>query len=193
MVHPKAVLAFAVCLLVTLGFSQESTPIPQPYDVDEAYKVYSVLLPHEESYEFAKNTIVIREETVSGEELGRDCLSPDAAVKFKEAIEDYRLQNKNKWLLQRHFESNKPYEIVNSGTIKTVFDEGGWQKYYDRHPGSGGFIIMSVVGFNKDKTLAVLYSGSSCGSLCGSWSFHLLKKVDGKWTIVPGVQCFTVS
>ena len=52
---------------------------------------------------------------------------------------------------------------------------------------------MSAVGFNKETTLAVVYTGSSCGGLCGSWSFHLLEKTDGKWKEAPGVTCSMVS
>ncbi|HEY6765907.1 MAG TPA: hypothetical protein VI386_14175 [Candidatus Sulfotelmatobacter sp.] len=62
-----------------------------------------------------------------------------------------------------------------------------------RNPNSGGYIILSAVGFNKEKTEAFVYSGSSCGSLCGHWGFHLLEKIDGNWKKVPGVSCVTVS
>lgn len=63
----------------------------------------------------------------------------------------------------------------------------------ERYPGSGGILPMSSVGFNKEKTCAIVYFGSSCGSLCGAWSFHLLEKVNGKWREIPGVTCHTGS
>ena len=53
--------------------------------------------------------------------------------------------------------------------------------------------MMSAVGFNEDKTLAVVYSGSTCGGECGRWSLHLFEKIDGKWKSLPGVTCVTVS
>jgi hypothetical protein len=52
---------------------------------------------------------------------------------------------------------------------------------------------MSAVGLNQEKTRAVVYTGSSCGGLCGRWSFHLLDKLDGNWKTVPGVTCSAVS
>jgi len=65
----------------------------------------------------------------------------------------------------------------------------------ERVPGSGGYVEMSAVGFNSDKTLALLYAGHSCGGLCGGGTYHLLKKADGKWTEInwPGTTCTWVS
>jgi RNA-directed DNA polymerase len=31
---------------------------------------------------------------------------------------------------------------------------------------------MSPVGFNREKTQAIVFVESSCGGLCGSWQFH---------------------
>jgi hypothetical protein len=82
---------------------------------------------------------------------------------------------------------------VVSDAIHTLLKSDGWDGFYKRYLDSGGFIIVSPVGFNPDKTQAIVYSGSSCGSLCGRWSFHLLEKVAGKWREAPGVTCFSVS
>jgi hypothetical protein len=121
------------------------------------------------------------------------CLVPDAASQFKDAIANYNLLNHEHWLLQRNFEIEKPYEIVSSAALKAVFEEHGWDGFHKRYPDSGGIIPFSAVGFNADKTQAIVHSGSYCGSLCGSWRFHLMKKVDGKWKEVPGVSCSKVS
>jgi hypothetical protein len=40
---------------------------------------------------------------------------------------------------------------------------------------------LSPVAFHAAQTLAVVYMGHSCGSLCGGGTFHLLKKKDGVW------------
>ena len=54
---------------------------------------------------------------------------------------------------------------------------------------------MSAVGFNVDKTLALVYVGHSCGGLCGGGSYHLLKKAGEKWVESPwkGVSCSWAS
>lgn len=167
---------------------------PNVYEVDDAYDVYSVLLPHEESFEFAKGTLVIRQETVSNpDKASVPCVTADAARRFKDAIADYNGVNRSQWLLQRRFQIDKPYEIVSSDTISLVFKEADWDTFYARYPKSGGYIVMSAVGFDKDRTLAVVYTGSSCGGLCGRWGLHLLRKLEGKWKVVPGVTCASVS
>jgi hypothetical protein len=193
----KAQAFFAVAVLlpcVTAAVAQESA-IAEPYDVDEAYHVYSALLPREESYGSAEGMVVIQQETVTDQHVTGGCLTADAANKFKDAISDFERANRKPWRLQRQFEMQKPYEVMSSDAIKLLFKEHGsdWDGFYERYPSSGGFLVLSAVGFNKDKTLAIVYVGSACGSLCGTWGFHLLEKVDGKWQKAPGITCVTVS
>ena len=96
-------------------------------------------------------------------------MTPEAASRFKDAIADYKRVNKKQWLLQRQFQIEKPYEIVSSETIGIRYPESDGLRNLAE---TTGYIIMSAVGFNREKTLAVVYSGSSCRSLCGSWRFH---------------------
>jgi hypothetical protein len=161
--------------------------------VEEAYKLYSLLLPQQESYRFAKGTLIIQEDTVTNEAASHPCLTPEAASRFKDAITDYMSRNRQPRLLKRQFQINKAYELVSSDTIEALFNQGSWDSFFLRYPDSAGYITISAVGFNKDKTRAVLYMGNSCGGLCGSWGFHLLEKTDGKWKSSPGVTCFTAS
>ena len=121
------------------------------------------------------------------------CIYPDVALKFKEAIADYNRVNQRRWLLQRSFHTEDPYELVTSEALKVLFSGGEWDGFYKRFPSSNGIISLSAVGFNREKTRAIFYGGTSCGSLCGSWSFQLMEKVDGKWKMVPGVSCHTMS
>ena len=180
-------LMFCMCAVVA-----EESGERQAYDVDEAYAVYSVLLPQEESFAFATGTLVIHEETVPNTDAGA-CLTKEAAKKFKDAVTNFARVNRKNWALQRHFEIKKPYDLVSEDTIRAVLVEGDWDNFYKRYSGSGGYITFSAVGFNPDKTQAIVYSGSQCGNLCGRWSFHLLEKVGGKWKQANGVTCETVS
>jgi hypothetical protein len=162
------------------------------YDDQDAYEIYSQLLPGEQSYGSAKGTLVIQQETMVPVKLDDNCLTPQAAREFKEAIEDYKRQTEP-MLLERRFKIDKPYELVNAETIGTLINDHTWEAFYQRYPDSGGIIRMSAVGFNRQKTLAIVFTGSACNNLCGSGSFHLLKKRDGKWKPVPGVRCFVAS
>ncbi len=188
-----AVFALCVCAAV----AQQPTATEQ-YEVKEAYEVYSALLPHDSQYRLAKRTVVIQQETIStAADFSRaPCLSAEAAEEFKDAIADYGRVNKKRWLLQRQIELDKPYELVSSEAIQALFEARGkgGDDFEKRYPDSGRYVFdVSAVGFDKDKTQAIVYSGSYCGGLCGYWKFHLMQKVEGKWKEVPGVVCFTVS
>lgn len=185
-----AVVGFILSISFILA---QDSAAGQSYAVRDAYQVYDVLLPHEESVDFAKGTLVIQQETVAEPLPPARCLTPEAASNFKDAIADYRQANGKQWILQRKFQTEKPYEIVSSETIATLFKQDGWDAFYKRYPGSGGYVIVSAVGFNKSKSQAMVYTGSSCGGLCGRWSFHLLEKIDGNWKEVNGVTCVSIS
>jgi hypothetical protein len=188
----RSLLAACLCWSA-IAFGQTSMDA-ETYDVKDAYRIYGLLLPHEESYGFAKGTLTIQEETVSNQDVTEPCVTPQKAIRFKDAIADYnRLNRKKQWLLRRQFAIEKSYEVVSSDAIGVLLQDGGWDSFYNRYPDSGGYIIMSAVGFNKERTRAIVYMGSSCGVLCGSWRFHLLEKIDGDWKEVSGVTCSTVS
>lgn len=197
-------LAIVSAAITVLG--QESSP-PQPYADKDAYQIYDLLVPHEETY--CTKTRVIQQETIQGGGGMTDidsCVSPEVATEFQDAIANFKAANSKRWLLQRQFEFDRPYELVSSETIEATFKqiehdeagsgpplEAGWRGFYERYPGSGGFVVLSVVGFNKNKTRAVVYSGAACGPLCGAWSFHLFKKVNGRWIQTPGIICYRES
>ncbi len=198
-IRTAVVIVLASLCCATAALAQDSAVL-EPYLDDDAYQVFSALLAHPQS-SVPANTRIIEQETVPHLQDPSDkfpegpeaCIFPDVALKFKEAIADYNRINQKRWLLQRNFPTDDPYELVTSDTLKVLFDHGDWDAFYKRYPGSSGIISLSAVGFNHDKTRAVLYGGKSCGGLCGSWSFELLEKVDGKWKTVPGVSCHTVS
>ena len=191
---PLTAVIFLSC--VASAMAQQGAS-PEPYNDADAYQIYSVLLPHEAAY---GDVMVILAETAgplqgrSGFPIGpENCLYPEAASRFRDAVADYNRVNQKTWLLQRKFQLEKPYEIVNSDTIKLLTDGWNWAGFHKRYPSSGGILEMSAVGFNKDKTRAIVYSGVSCGGLCGSWRFHLLEKMASGWKEVRGVSCHTVS
>ena len=173
-----AALLFIFSLLRATGGSQISA-YPQPYNIAEAYKIYSFLIPREPSYAFGRDTVLIREEAVEG---GSQCLTTSAAKKFADAVVAFNRLGQKKWVLQPRFQLDRPYKLIGPEEIKALPD-------YPPQSVAASFVEMSTVGFNRDKTQAVLFMGSPCGGLCGAGSFHLFEKVHGKWQEVPGVNC----
>lgn len=183
------------CCASMLAQQSES---PEPYTEDEAYRVYEAMLPHDSS----TDVLVIQQRThgpVSQNTpvpLGPEgCLTPEAASEFKDAITDYDRLNHKQWLLQKKFALSRPYELMDPRTMDTMFrQKDGWDQFARRFPNSDGIYDLSAVGFNQDKTRAIVYFGKGCGWLCGSWDFHLLRKISGEWKdSTTGVMCHTVS
>lgn len=178
-----------VAFLVLSLTSSAQDVSAKPYEINEAYEIYSLLLPKAVPYGFRKGPLIIQQETVSeSPSYFYNWFDLKAQSKFKDALEDYLQVTKSAWLLQRNFRIEQPYELV---SLDTIFGEHkreeGWKYFFERYPCSGGLIEVSPVGFDKTKTLAVVYTGHGCGWLCGFWAFHLLEKVDGEWKEVPGV------
>jgi len=173
------------------------------YTDAEAYAVYSVMLSPERPVSAAKARIlVIETETVDYPKYSDDDSKCLASPKGEESIYDpviaaYRAANKTASLLQPKFDLPVPYKLVSTSWIEGLFAKngGGWKEFYAKYPNSGGLISMSAVGFNADKTIALVYMGYSCGGLCGSGGFHVLKKINGSWAEIKwaGASCAWVS
>src|SRR5262245_26825884 len=167
---------------------------PQPYEDAEAYEVYSAVLPSEWIWSVQKaSTLVFHIETRAYEM----CLRPEGEFQeiMGQAISEYIKLSQKTWLLQRHFNIEKPYKLITSDELKRAFEGGGWEKFHKQHPNSGGWIELSAVGFNTDKTMPVVYVGHSCGMLCGGGCFYVHQKKDGKWTPLKwkGTSCSWAS
>jgi len=64
-----------------------------------------------------------------------------------------------------------------------VKDAKAWRKFMAKHPNTPGIIIVSRIGFNRARDQAVVYSGMSCGLLCGQGEFTWLVKRSGVWAV----------
>jgi hypothetical protein len=58
-----------------------------------------------------------------------------------------------------------------------------WRKFMAKHANTPGIIIVSRIGFNHERDQAVVYSGVSCGQLCGQGEFTWLLKRNGVWDV----------
>lgn len=179
----NGVAVVLVLVLVTTNSRSQDSSSQKPYNSAEAYKIYSLLLPLEPSYGFGKATVMIREEAVQG---GSPCLTISASKKFADAVMAFKRLQHQKWTLQPLFQLDKPYKLITPEEI-TALPGAPTQS------AANSYVEMSIVGFNRSETLAVVFMGSPCGGLCGEWSYHLLEKVDGKWHEVPGVNCSMAS
>jgi hypothetical protein len=171
---------FGVILLLLVFSSLPTQTTSSAYDDADAYEVYAAILPSEWPLRVAHaKQLVIRRETKSYQM----CLKPDSEIQAKvgPAIAAYVKLIEREWLLQPRLSFTSPHQFLEAGKFDALMSQGGWLEYYRQYPESGGLIEFSAVGFNVDKTTAVVYMGHSCGMLCGGGTFHVLEKSDGKW------------
>ena len=176
-------------------------PEPKPYEVSEAYEVYAALLPEEWIWRYAHaRYLVIQEETDSEPffQPVRECLpsTPEFLKTYRSVVGDFEKVNRDSKRLVRKLQIDKPYQLVPRATILGLFKYDafeGWQSFGDKFPESEGYIDISAVGFNAEKTQALVYTGHSCGALCGGGTYHLLEKKGGKWQEVRGLGCSWAS
>jgi hypothetical protein len=155
----------------------------QPYDVDEAYAVYSAVVPDQWTVQVGHaKSLVFNRETV----FSRTCLTPEeeSTVSQAPAIADYYRANRKQWTLLPKFEVEILYTLVPQEKLSAFFKSAGpngWADFDKAYPDSAGWIEFSAVGFSRDMTFAVLYVAHYCGSRCGGGGVRALQKKDGKW------------
>src|SRR5204863_3494103 len=71
------------------------------------------------------------------------------------------------------------YEVAPEAAIRALLHPRDFSEFYARYPDSGGFIRVSAVGFNADRSRAIAYMDHVCNNMCGGGTYHLLVKSKG--------------
>jgi hypothetical protein len=159
---------------------------------DEEYAVYSALINASLNDENRNRPLVI-EETPSpwigfiDEERASfyDDLKKSSPALLAETVDDLQAKNKESHKFERRFDIGRPYLLISEKELEDIFQEGGgggWDEFFQKYPQARGFATFSRVGFNQEKTQALVYQAHSCGGLCGGGSYVLLVKSNGVWT-----------
>ena len=89
-------------------------------------------------------------------------------------LDDYTLENaRHRTLFPKFPVMAVPYQLVGAADIP-----GFRTGFYAKFPDSDA---VSAVGFNDEKTRAMVYIENYCGLLCAGGQFYLLEKNDGQW------------
>lgn len=113
-----------------------------------------------------------------------------------ETIEDYKAKNKEPHKLSERLDAKVRYVLADTREIDGFFEKNGvsgWEDFYKKYPNSGGYFMFSRVGFNSDKTQALVYKAHGCGGLCGEGSCLLFVKKDGVWVAKGAVGAVWMS
>jgi hypothetical protein len=201
-------LAILLLSITRCGTQPEQTksansPPPDQFSVQaEEYEVYSAILGEsDKSPADGKpiKLIVIEDSTLTSSEeechLEKTFESGERKItpELKTLFEDYRAKNKKAEKLDRSFNLQKKYILVDKKDVAALFEkreEDGWAKFYKKYPGSPGTIAFSRVGFNQDKSKAIVYKVNACGWLCAAGRYILLSKTIDAWKVTDVVGCW---
>jgi hypothetical protein len=174
-------LTFALLSSLTTTFQVAQPALVSLYQKSDAYDVYTALLSTEPAN--AVSPLLISAET-QGSAM---CLRPEGRWKrtLTHAIANYNEQNAKTYRLQPKFRMKGRYELLSQEEIHTRF----------KRPGDGRWLELSAVGFNWERTVAVVWVSYGCPGLCGSGTFHVLHKRNGKWQPLnwKGTNCVVAS
>ena len=182
-------------ILVALGSFSVSYPLNQN-DADEGvsaeeYDIYSSII--KQIYLKPETKMAMIEERTFRYDFGVENDEPwrekkKGVVIEESAIEDYETKNSQPWLLNKaSFKLPVKTNLITDLDLKAIFHgnwgELQWINYYRRFPDSDGFVMLSRIGFNTERTQGLMYIGSRCGPRCGDIHFLLLEKANGVWVI----------
>ena len=196
----QVVLALVVIVALAVALSEPDiraqTAEPRTLDDPEAYAVYAALLPGEWAIRNARaKRLVFQKETAvtSGCAPTGEALQTD----WKPTVDNFWAENARSHLLSEGFPLGIPYVAVASEEIRALFGNRlGWDLFYQRFPDSGGYIVVSAVGFDAGKRRAMVQLSSSYGMLGAYRRFYFLTRTDSAWreTKIPGVSaCIVMS
>jgi hypothetical protein len=177
---PQALFLLIIpCFLFGQSTSDDLKKSPQPYTAPEAYEVYSAAIPETWPIRVAHaKALAIYSSTIPFDSPVESCVGTGGTHGRETdlALANYRKMNASKWALQRIFPIQISYSLTANNDLPFQQDR--------RH---GGLIRVSAVGFNPDKTFAVVSVGHLCGKNCLGGTFFIMQKKDGKWSSVPNV------
>jgi hypothetical protein len=156
----------------------------------EEYAVYSTLINGNTGEDNVNRPLIILDKPSawigmidSERDKFYEDLQKSSPALMPETLLDLIAKNKEQYTFTRRFEIKRPYTLISEKELDNFFnqDGGGWEEFYRKYPESRGYSTFSRVGFNADKTQALVYQAHGCGGLCGGGAYVLLVKKNGVW------------
>jgi hypothetical protein len=123
---------------------------------------------------------------------------PDFEGAASEAVSNLKAKNQAQYIVENKFSVNVACTLFPRETENGLFQypadnrldrpalkriQDGWSRFHQDHPGAQGLISISRVGFNSDKTVAVVYIGIQASVMRANGTCFLLAKKNGSWVI----------
>ncbi len=149
--------------------------------VDEDYAVYSTILA-DSRY---KNKIIIISDYTLQSAFTPYSLNQDISNLSEDTISNYQTVKEDNQKLENNFAVEDNVLLLSEKERSILFRKGqnGWEKFYKKYSNVKGIISFSRVGFNQERTQALVSVSIGCGSLCGEGNLIFLEKENGKWNV----------
>jgi hypothetical protein len=185
---------FLFMALAPIAVEPQVALTPQMYRDADAYDVYSAVIPMDTWYwQNSKALLILGEIPPKEWALGsspRGVFQGDTEFSktFESVFKSFEIANQKSMVLEQHFVLQKPYRVVTKVELDEAFRrppqngiQDAWEGFRETFPDSSGYLILSGVGFNTDRTLAVVYVEHRCGNLCGAAQYYILEKRNRRW------------
>jgi hypothetical protein len=161
---------------------------------NEDYAIYSLLL--DKLYSNSRTPFVgILEQT---DLFTRPRGTPDSTLNFvrkqtseeisQEVIDDFKIKNQKSYKLNDNFRINIRYLLLPKKDIQDLFSTGGgWAELNEKYS-IDQIIKFSKIGFNRERTQALVYTSTQSGPKTGYGLYVYLTKESGIWTIKREVE-----
>lgn len=159
---------------------------------DEDYKVYSAILSATNWIGKARVHLIIRTTLTSEGVVGipgiddRSTLLKKLAPLSDEVLNDYEQVNQSEFNLSDKFKLKPRLLLIDERETHGIFAwhaVDGWNHFHKRFPDSDGFTKFSRVGFDANKSLALVYVSYSCDRRCAEGGYYLLEKGNHGWKV----------
>ena len=183
---PLALLAFILTGQGVSGYR----PYPDDGPDADEYAVYAALFA-EKGDDKEGSQIVLQDVTVVNDRFAgrmdqRSLEKLFGLPSTQDAINDFVTKNRKSTILTDQFKLKATIVLITNSDVKRLFHDsidGGWDLFHAKYPNATSINTLSRVGFNKDRTEALVYWTYSCGGLCGAGQYVLFRKHDDHWKI----------
>jgi hypothetical protein len=199
-------LIFSVVLYSAfLGQSSKSSTAFQelPQDrMNDTYDVYAASLRRPIwNHPDEATTYFISNHTGQTYDLSDECLhgSEGDIVALDQAIADFRAQKGKTYRLKNRFGPNRRKLRLVQASEEDALRARLAQSPRRMPSAKNGFeepthlIRLSNVGFNRDRSFAILVVSDHCGTLCGGEKWHMFKRKGDQWVEQHLDGCFVIS
>jgi len=178
--------AFVIVATALQATGSDITSAPQVLDLaahPEAYEIYATVLPR--PWVQGKGPLLLQQETerVVGDPCG---LLKNQTGEWADAAKDFEHQNARPWLLQAAFPNYFQYQFIRRAVIEA--QDARVPGTYPGRAGLAPYVIVSAVGFNRDRTKAIV----TVQQRLQGWVSRLELK-DAKWEPATGEVCTWVA